>query len=201
MIALFFKLFIQLFFLLTPFFALTMFLSLAEGMSRKAQILLIIKTTIAIFVICYVLVFAGRIIFDVFGITVDAFRIGAGAVLFLSAVDLVKGQATASKADEVDDIAVVPLAIPIIVGPATIGTLMVMGSETDSIRTMITLCFAIAAAILFLSFLLMSSPWIMKVLGKKGLVILSRLTGLILAALSAQMIFTGVAAFLIPSGT
>lgn len=201
MFALFFKLFIQLFFLLTPFFALTMFLSLAEGMSRKAQILLIIKTTIAMFVICYVLVFAGRIIFDVFGITVDAFRIGAGAVLFLSAVDLVKGQATASKADELDDIAVVPLAIPIIVGPATIGTLMVMGSETDSIKTMIILCFAIAGAILFLSFLLMSSPWIMKVLGKKGLVILSRLTGLILAALSAQMIFTGVAAFLIPSGT
>lgn len=201
MFSLFFKLFIQLFFLLTPFFALTMFLSLTEGMARKAQIWLILQTTIAMLIICYVLIFAGRIIFDVFGITVDAFRIGAGAVLFLSAVDLVQGRAASSKSEGIDDIAVVPLATPIIVGPATIGTLMVMGSETDSLREMIPLCFAIAAAIFFLSFLLMSSPWLMKVLGRKGLVILSRLTGLILAALSAQMIFTGIAAFLVPAAS
>lgn len=194
----FLKLFAQMFFLLTPFFALTMFITLTENFTRKQQILLVIKTTIAIWTICYILVFLGKSLFQIFGITVDAFRIGAGAILFLSGVELVRGKAAANaKQEEHDDIAVVPLAIPIIVGPATTGTLLVMGSEFTSFAERLPLLFAIFASVLLLGIMLMSSPWIIKFLGRKGLVILSRLTGLILAALSAQMIFTGIAGFLV----
>lgn len=192
----FLSLFIQLFFLLTPFFALTMFLTYTENMSKSQQIILSIKTTIAILIICYVIIFLGKKIFEIFGITVDAFRIGAGAILFLSAVDLVRGKASATKSEDVNDIAVVPLATPIIVGPATIGTLLVMGSGFTDLKSMVPLLFAMLAAVGLLSAMLFSSAWINKVLGRRGLVILSRLTGLILAALSAQMIFIGIAAFL-----
>lgn len=192
----FISLFIQLFFLLTPFFALTMFLTYTENMERKEQLFLSIKTTIAILIICYVIVFLGKKIFEIFGITVDAFRIGAGAILFLSGVDLVRGKASSTNNEDKSDVAVVPLATPIIVGPATIGTLLVMGSGFTDIKSMVPLLFAILAAVGLLATMLLSSAWINKVLGRRGLVILSRLTGLILAALSAQMIFTGVAAFL-----
>lgn len=190
------KLFIQIFFLFTPFFALSMFLTLTEGMSRRKQLLLIMRTALSIIIICYTLVFGGNVIFDLFGITVNAFRIGAGAILFLSAVDLVRGKAAASKSTEEEDIAVVPLSIPVIVGPATIGTLMVMGSGFSNFKSMIPLTAAIPIAVFALSMILLISPWLMKLLGRKGLTILSRLTGLILAALSAEMIFAGIKGFL-----
>lgn len=195
-INLFFSTFIKVFFLFTPFFGLSMFLAMTENYSTKQKILLVIRVILAVTVICIVLMFAGNSIFKVFGITVDAFRIGAGGLLFLSAVDLVRGPKISTEENKDEDIAVVPLAIPIIVGPATIGALIIMGSElSDPKETIISLS-AIGAAILLLATFLLLSPWLKKILGRKGLSVLSKLTGLILAALSAQMIFTGIQGFL-----
>ncbi|MBN2650801.1 MAG: MarC family protein [Spirochaetales bacterium] len=188
--------FIKMFFLFTPFFALSMFLAMTEDYTSKQKILLVFKIVISVSITCVVLMFAGKGIFKVFGITVDAFRIGAGALLFLSAVDLVRGTRVVTEKSENNDIAVVPLTIPVIVGPATIGTLIVMGSELETPGSVILALIALGCAILVLGIFLLLSPWIKKGLGKKGLSVLSKLTGLILAALSAQMIFTGVLGFL-----
>lgn len=190
------QLMIQLFFLLTPFFGLSVFLSLSDGMNKKEIFSLIAKTTLSILIICYTLIFAGKDLFNIFGITVDAFRIGAGAMLFLNSVDLVRGKPVAAKPKEGDDIAVVPLAIPIIVGPATIGALLVMGSEFTTVATMMPLIIALPIAVGLLMALFFLAPLIVKLIGKKGVTILSRLTGLILAALSAQMMFTGLQSFI-----
>jgi len=120
--ALFISLWIRLFFVFTPFFGLTMFLSMTEGYDEQKRRRLAISVSAAVLILCMVLFFAGKQIFGLFGITLDSFRIGAGALLFLSGVALVQGKAGAGRPASGEDVAVVPLAIPVIVGPATTGT-------------------------------------------------------------------------------
>lgn len=195
--SLFVSIWIKLFFLFTPFFALSMFLSMTEGYdeSRRRRLALAVSTAVA--VLCFVLFFAGNQLFAVFGITVDSFRIGAGALLFLSGVSLVQGK-TASPVSSEEDVAVVPLGMPIIVGPATTGTLLVMGAELPGLKEKILGSMALLCAVACIAVLLLMASWMHRALGGRGLNILSKLTGLILAALSAQMIMTGILGFLGP---
>ncbi len=187
-----FTLVVMLFFIFTPFFVLSMFLTYTLDFTRKERIYLVIKTTIAVEIICLILIFGGKTIFSLFNITVDAFRVGAGAILFLSAVDLVQGKGAQSKSVEREDISIVPLAIPIIVGPASTGTLMVMGSAFKTVNDYIIGLIAVTIAVLLLGLILFISPWIERGLGKRGISVLSRLTGLILSAISADMILHGI---------
>lgn len=144
------------------------------------------------------LLFFGGFIFKIFGITLDAFRIGTGALLFLTAVSLVRGDSIrVPSGDSVQSLAVVPMAIPITLGPASIGVLMVYGGEIKTGLGFFLAYLSISAAVICVGALLLVSNYIQKAIGKNGLVVLSKLTGLILAALSAQMIFEGADAFLL----
>jgi multiple antibiotic resistance protein len=133
--SLFLSLWIKLFFVLTPFFGLTMFLSMTEDYEAPRRRKLALSVAIAVAISCLALFFVGLQIFSILGITVDAFRIGAGVLLMLSGISLVNGKAATAVAAGSDDVAVVPLAIPIFVGPATIGTLLVLGAELDTLTT------------------------------------------------------------------
>ncbi len=194
--ALFFNIWLKFFFLLTPFFVLSMFLSMTQELDHRARHRMAVNLALAVIVICLILFFLGNAIFSAFGITLDAFRIGAGSLLFLSAVDLVRGSKTAPEADPNGNITVVPLAIPITVGPATTGALLVMGAEMQGHLDKLIGCAGLLAAIISLGILLFVSAGIQKIIGNTGLKILSKLTGLILSALAAQIIFTGIANFL-----
>ena len=192
----FVSLWIKLFFVLTPFFGLTMFLSMTEGYDAGKRRKLALAVSAAVAVICLVLFFAGRQIFSVFGITLDSFRIGAGVLLFLSGIGLVQGNKGSGGTSAEGDVAVVPLAIPILVGPATTGTLLVMGAELNSISAKLIGCLALLSAVTCVAAVLLASSIIQRWLGARGISILSRLTGLILSALAAQMIMTGIQGFL-----
>jgi len=193
--SMFVSLWVKLFFVLTPFFALTMFLSLTEKHAATERRKLAMSVSVAVALICLLLFFAGRQIFSVFGITLDSFRIGAGVLLLLSGIGLVHGKTRVTKNVE-GDVAVVPLAIPIIVGPATTGTILVMGAELNAMSTKIIGCLAMLAAVASVAIVLLAGSFIQRVLGTRGIAILSRLTGLILSAIAAQMIMTGIQAFL-----
>ncbi len=193
--SLFLSVFIKFFFLLTPFFVLTMFLSLTKGMGPRERRLTAVRVTLAVAVVTLVLFHFGNAIFEVFGITVDSFRIGAGALLFLSAVSLVRGRPGADSGGSEGDIAVVPLAIPIAVGPATTGALLVMGATMHTQDRMIGTG-ALLAAVAAMGVILVLSAHFQRLLGRMGIEILTKLTGLILSALAAQIIFTGIKGFL-----
>ena len=194
--SLFLSVWIKFSFVFTPFFAHSMFLSMTENYreSRRRKLALAVSGSVA--VICFILFFAGNQLFTLFGITLNSFRIGAGALLFLSAVGLVQGSTATADANREGDIAVVPLAIPIIVGPATTGTLLVLGAELDGVTAKSLGSLALLLAVTGLGILLLSASLIQRSLGNRGIAILSKLTGLILAALAAQMIMTGVQGFL-----
>lgn len=194
-ISLFISVFIKIFFLLTPFFGLSAFMAMTKGVEPARRRSTAVRATGAVMIVGLVILFFGPAIFETLGITLDAFRIGAGALLFLSAISLVKGKAAPENPDPGDDIAVVPLAVPIIVGPATIGTLMVLGSELSGPQRY-TGAAAMLCAAACMGLILLGSRHLERLLGATGLSILMKLTGLILAALSAQLIFTGVKNFM-----
>jgi multiple antibiotic resistance protein len=193
---LFVSIWIKLFFLLTPFFVMSVFLSLTQELSAAERRKVAAWLTVDIIIICFVLYFLGNAIFSVFGITLDAFRIGAGALLFLSAVDLVRGSETSMQREGSGNITVVPLAIPITVGPATTGALLVMGTEVASVWEKIVGCAALFSAVISIGILLFLATSIERIIGRTGLKVLSKLTGLILSALAAQIVFTGIKHFL-----
>jgi len=196
MASLFVSTFIKFFFLLTPFFVLSTFLSMTRNFTGKQRASLAIKVTVSVLVVALVIFAAGNFVFQVFGITLDAFRIGTGVLLLLTAIQLVSGGNQAESADAADNIAVVPLAIPVTIGPATTGALLVMGGESHGPADLIALLLAIAAAIVLVGLFLLGSSHLERLIKKQGLVILSKITGLILAALAAQMIMTGIQPFL-----
>ncbi len=192
----FLSIWLKLFFVLTPPFGLTMFLSMTQGYEEPRRRKLAFVVTFSVTFLSLILFFAGRQIFALFGITVDSFRIGAGALLFLSGVGLVKGNHQIHHPDKTGDIAVVPLATPIIVGPATMGTLLVMGSELEGFIDRAIGCLALLLAVAGIGAILLMGSLIHRILGDRGINVLSKLTGLILCALAAQMIMTGVQGFM-----
>ena len=190
--------FLKIFFLMTPFFVLTMFLTMTQDATVKQRKALALKVTLSVSIISLILLFFGKHIFTIFGITLDAFRIGAGALLYLTAIDLVKGTEHNSKVGHKDitQLAVVPLSIPMIIGPGTTGILLVMGASFEDTTAVITGCLALLWAVLLIGLMLYTSSFLEKIMGKNGLQVISKITGLILAALSAQIVFTGIKNFL-----
>ena len=195
---LFIATFLKMFFIMTPFFVLSVFLTVTNEATPKEKQTLALKVTLSIIILSLVLLFFGKHIFKVFGITLDAFRIGAGALLFLTAVDLIRGSKDGQKVDasNIHDLAVVPLAIPVTIGPGAIGILLVMGAGFKSATHHLIGSLALVCAVVLVGVMLYFSHSINKVIGKQGLLVVSKITGLFLAALSAQIIFTGIKNFL-----
>ena len=168
--------FVKIFFLLTPFFVLSVYVTLTRGEEHMTRRKLAVRTTVAVLVIVMILYLFGEAIFRYLGITLDAFRIGSGIVLLLSGIEVVQGTGIPAgrQSNDDGDIAVVPLAIPYTVGPGTVGTLLLMGAGAPSTEVKITEILGIIFAV-----------------GALGN-ILSKLTGLYLAALASQIIFEGI---------
>jgi len=192
---------IKFFFLFAPFFVLSMFLALTRGESSTSRRQVANKAIIASVAISIVLLFFGGSLFAVLGITLDSFRIGSGILLFLSALSLVRdgtrNHAVGMPSEERDDVSVVPLAVPTIIGPATIGTILVYGAELQGWDLFIGLC-GLLLALGTLAIILYSGSLIEKMLGRTGLNVLSKITGLILAAMAAQIFMNGVMGFIQP---
>ncbi len=195
--------FLKLFFLFAPFFVLTVFLSLTRDMGDAVRKRIAVKCAVAVFLTGLVLMLGGQYLFQLLGITLDAFRVGAGALLFLSGVALVNGpdvDRQQKKPDEdPEQIAVVPLAIPAAVGPATTGALLVMAAEGRSWGSKGCFALALLAAAVSLGVILYAASFLERKLGQRRLAVLRRLTGLILCSMAAQMIMAGIAAMLHPA--
>ena len=193
-----FSVYLKMLVLYSPFFVLSCFISLTRGYSSKERRRLAWKVALATLVSSVLLYLFGRVIFSVFGITVDAFRIGAGSVLFISALGMAQGK-SAVQADNVNqDVTIVPLTIPLTVGPGTIGALLVMGISQPEWDDKLIAIAAIAIASVTVGLVLYLSDKVERLLGQQGLQILSRLMGLFVCALAAQIIFTGVKGYLAP---
>jgi multiple antibiotic resistance protein len=198
MLSVLFSLYLKMLVLYSPFFVLSCFIGLTPGYSVKERKKLAWKVALGTLVSSVLLYLFGQTIFEIFGITTDAFRIGAGSVLFISALGMAQGK-SAVQADNVQqDVTIVPLTIPLTVGPGTIGALLVMGISQPEWDDKLAAISAIAIASATVGLVLYLSDKVERLLGQQGLQILSRLMGLFVCALAAQIIFTGVRGYLAP---
>ena len=185
--SLFFSTFVKFFFLLTPFFIISIFLSLTAEANEVVKKLLAIKVTVGVEVISLILLIFGDSLFSLLGISVPAFKIGAGALLFLSAISLVQGKPTVPDVKtSLMDLAIVPMAIPLTLGPGSVGALVVMSSDLNDAFSIVTSAIAISLAVFCVGALLYASASIERVIGEKGIQMLSKLTGLVLASLQLK---------------
>ncbi|WP_297792633.1 MarC family protein [uncultured Marinobacter sp.] len=195
---------IRFLFLLAPFFVVTMFLALTRGLPVAEKSSIIRRSTMSALILGLILFFAGPLLFNAIGITLNSFRIGAGSLLFLTAISLVtsgtRNHATGLPEEDRDDIAVVPLAIPVMIGPATIGAIMVYGAELKAVPELAGGLLGLVSGLLILAILLRLSGYLERVLGKTGLNILSKISGLILSAMAAEIVLTGIAGFMVSMG-
>ena len=187
---------IKLFALMTPPAVLSAFLSGTKLYDEQARRKTARKTSCAVFIIGIVLFFFGNAMFSIFVFTIDACRIGSGALLFVTAVALMNDSPDKNKINSDDDISVVPLAIPLCMGPASIGTIIVLGTSSDGLVQNLIGALSLFIASSGIYAMLLCSKTIAKVLKNTGIAILSKLTGLLISAIAAQVVFTGVAGIL-----
>lgn len=198
MIEQFFTVYLKLFFMVTPFFVLSVFLSLSKDLNKSEKKSVIFKFAIAVTVASLAFLLFGKYIFSLFGITLDAFKIGAGTVLFLSALEMIRGDGKLPSSDlkKGSDFAIVPLAIPSTVGPGTIGILMVFGAEMETPTDTFLVIMSLFATVLSLVGMLFLANKLQYLMGKQGLEILPKITGLFVSAIGAQIVFSGIKGFL-----
>ncbi len=187
-------LYLRLFFLLTPFFVLGTFITLTQDATQELRVRLAWRIAVGASCVTLIIFLVGTFLMKLFGITVDAFRMGSGVLLLLTSVALVQSRVEKhekTSPEQLLDMAVVPLSVPITAGPATLGTLMVMGTSTTGVLDRVCTSISIVLACFSIGLLLRLSQQILKLLGHANILILSKITGLILSAIAMQMILTG----------
>jgi multiple antibiotic resistance protein len=152
----------------------------------------------------------GRVLLDRLGINLYAFDIAGGLLLFLVAVDMLFGRPsgtreTKAEADEAmtrgEDISVFPLAIPIIAGPGTIATtILYVDLATPRPLELLAVAAAIASALLACWLVMRGSTRLIRLFGRTGILVLTRILGILLAALAVQFVFNGFILFVHTSG-
>ncbi|MBU0631051.1 NAAT family transporter [bacterium] len=200
----FIHIFITLVSIMNPLGVIPIFLAIAADQSPLQKKKSIKRTVTAVILILLISAYGGNYLLSFFGIDIDSFRIAGGILLLLMSIHMLQAKTPTvktnedeqSEAVEKDDIAVVPLAIPLLAGPGSISTVILFSASMPTLVDKITLGIIIAlAGLLILPTLLLSKP-IGERLGSTGLNIATRIMGLILASISVKFILEGVLHFL-----
>ena len=153
----------------------------------------------------------GNFLLDRLGISLYAFNMAGGILLFLVAVDMLFGRPsgareTKTESDEAmtrEDVSVFPLAIPMIAGPGTIATTILyinLASSSGNLLDFLSVAAAIASALIAAWLVMRSSLWIVQHVGRTGILVLSRILGILLAALAIQFVLNGIVEFVHVNG-
>jgi multiple antibiotic resistance protein len=190
--------------IINPLMVTSVFITLTSSATPEAKRAISRKTTLTAFVVLLAFAISGSLIFKFFSITIGAFQIAGGIILFSVAMGMLHAQTSRTKQtpEEMDeamsreDIAVVPLAIPIVSGPGAITTVVVLSGETRAIPNMAILFLAIVVSMVIVFVMLRNASSIQKFIGPSGLNITTRLMGLVLAAVAVQFVVHGIASVL-----
>lgn len=196
------KMFILLFVVVEPLSLVPLFGALTQGGSAKYRRRMAAKAVFLSALILFAFALAGDYFLGALGISFDAFRIGGGLLLFLVALDMVFARqsglrtTTVREQDEArykQDISVFPLAFPLIAGPGAMATiLLLLGEVRDEPVLFAGFLGALALVLLITLIGLLTTPWLMKLMGVTGANVISRLLGVVLVALAVQYVVEGI---------
>ncbi len=187
--------FTSFFAIMNPLANVPIFLSLVEGSDEKTKKEINKKAVFTAFLIVTIFVLLGKFIFELFGLTIPAFKITGGILIFFVGFEMLQSKKSSVKSMEksnVDEnIAISPLAIPILAGPGTIVT--AMNFSTNASFTHISIVIAIFAILCLLTFVAFSlSEKIQQKMGSNIITVISKIMGLIIAIIGVNMILEGV---------
>ncbi len=163
-----------------------------------------LKTTLTLLIASFVTLFAGELIFKLFGISVLSIKVIGGILLMFIAIHMSQGQQSktrhskeeAEEAEEKEDISVIPLGIPILFGPGAIATIIVLnnnhGENYSAIMSYGIVALSIIISSLSVYIILRYAGAINKALGVTGMKILTRIMGLVVGAIAAQFLVGGI---------
>ena len=194
----------SLFTVLNPIGSLPIYLSLSSGLNTSEARRIPMITAVGVFVTLAAFALLGEHILKFFGIGLPAFRVGGGILILLMAISMLQARVSAvkqtkpeaSESAEKDSVAIVPLAIPILAGPGSISTVIVLAQHAETWRERGALFVVILFCSLLIYGLLRTAQRLHRFLGILGINIVARIMGLILAAIAVQFIAQGLAQLL-----
>jgi len=178
---------IQLFAIMNPVSAVPIFLSFTSQLENHERQKIVNTATTIVIALLFIFSLFGLLILEALKVSVASFKLGGGILLLVLAIDMLGGLSR-SKSVELDEVAVVPLATPLLVGPGTMTTLIVLSGTQAIINVLIGAVIAAAGVYLTLRF----SPLLVSLLGKNGVQAVSRIMAVIIAAIAAQMIYSAL---------
>lgn len=192
--------FVTMFVVIDPIGLAPLFVALTQGKSNPARRRIALRATGLAMVLLLAFAGLGEALLSFVGISMPAFRVAGGVLLFLTALDMLferrtKRREDQSEEDDSDDPSVFPLAIPLIAGPGSIASvILLMGQRPGLEGSVMVLGVTGLVMVIVLAFFL-AAGLIEHALGKTGITVVTRLLGMLLAALSVQFVLDGLAAF------
>jgi membrane protein, MarC family len=191
---------ISIFAILNPFGALPVLVSLTKGYTKEDLSYVVKTSSIYAGLTLIFFVLFGDLLFEIFGIGLGAFQIGGGIILSFVSINMIFGQPHRERAsnqeleeaEQKENIAIVPIAIPLLAGPGAISTVITIASSYRSVFYHVLLILSILVACIGVFLVFKSVDEIVKILGKIGINILSRLMGILLMSLAMQFIIKGI---------
>lgn len=192
--------FVSLFTIVNPLGAIPTFLMHATSWTPEQLRKNAFKSTAAMAIVLIFFALTGNFLFDIMNITMPAFRIAGGIILFGVALQMTKGANQRRKLTDEDrkeaelreDITIVPLAIPLLAGPGSIGTVILLMSHKPGLITTSVVFLSILATALATYIIFVNAKYLLDYLGASGVRVMTRLFGLLLAAIAIEFIIDGI---------
>lgn len=191
--------FVTLFVVVDPIGLAPLFVALTSGMSNRERRRMGLRAVTIGAILLTLFGLLGDKVLGFIGISMPAFRIAGGLLLFLTALEMLferrtqrrEGQ-TEDEDHDIDDPSVFPLAIPLLAGPGALATMILLAGQSDGVLHLTMVHLAMLAVMVIVLILFELAGPLARVLGRKGTMVLTRLFGMLLAALSVQFIIDGL---------
>jgi multiple antibiotic resistance protein len=192
--------FATLFVVIDPIGLTPIFIALTAGADARHRRGVAVRACVTAFAVLTLFAFLGEAVLGFIGISMPAFRIAGGILLFLTALDMLFERRTERREDKVEpedmpDPSVFPIAIPLIAGPGAIATMILLAGQTDSVLEMAGIMGVMLSVLAMVMVMFLLAGLIERALGRTGIVVVTRLLGMLLAALSVQFVLDGLRAF------
>ncbi|MEL6959255.1 MAG: MarC family protein [Pseudomonadota bacterium] len=196
--------FVALFVVIDPIGLAPLFVALTTGLTPTQRRKIAIRATLTATAILLVFSIFGEGLLEFIGISMPAFRIAGGILLFLTALDMLFERRQKRREDQAhegddpdpaDDPSVFPLAIPLIAGPGAIATVILLVGQTEGPTGYFSVMGVLAAVLALVFVMFLSASVLERLLGRTGITVVTRLLGMLLAALSVQFVLDGLRGF------
>lgn len=198
---LFVYIFAALFSVINPLGAVPIFVGLTQHDSKAERSRISFWTAVNVFIILMISFFIGQYVLAFFGISIDALRIAGGFIIVNSGFALLSGKFSKNRgvnkqvendAQKRNDIALTPLAIPMLAGPGSISLLIALYQDYNKIIDQVIACLAMAAVAIVIFLVMRSAHYLSRILGASGIVAISRIIGFIVIAIGVQYISSSI---------